>query len=283
MLFQEEIDLTVPVGGEFLREDMAAYFGVKLCGRLLDFVPSYENRRYRPVEYSHPIRYSGRISVEDFKSTQLLTDRPLKATLTGPATLADWALLKSKKYYQNRRIFRMDLARALRREIKHLIEAGAKIIQVDEPALTTKMQNFATDIDAISESIRGFENQVYLILHICYSDQDALDKAFPEILTLPFRQIHMEMANRNYELMKLIEKHGFGDKDVGLGVIDVHSDRIETEEEITAGVKLALRYFHPNQIWLTPDCGLKERSDEIAKKKLQTMTSAAKVCRERFS
>lgn len=280
--FQEEIEITVPVSGEFLREDMAAYFGEQLGGRLLDFVPSYENRRYRPVEYFRAVRYSAPISIDDFKFVQSLTDRPLKATLTGPATLADWALIKSRKYYHNRRIFRMDLARALRKEIKHLINTGAKIIQIDEPALTTKMQTFPMDIEGISESIRGLEDKAYFILHICYSDHAALDTAFPYVLELPFRQIHIEMANRNYSLMQLIEKYGLANKDIGLGVIDVHKDNIETQGEIIEGVKRALDYFRPEQIWLTPDCGLKERSDEVARKKLQVMTETAKICREMF-
>lgn len=282
MNFQEEIDITVPVSGEFLREDMAAYFGTHLGGRLLDFVPSYENRRYRPVEYYQSIQYSQPISVDDFKFVQSLTSRPLKATLTGPATLADWALIRSRKYYRDRRIFRMDLARVLRKEVKYLLDAGGKIIQIDEPALTTKMQNFALDIDAIRETIRGFEGRAYFILHICYSDMEALDEAFPYILELPFHQIHMEMANRNYSLMRFIEKYGFADKDIGLGVIDVHSDRMETKDEIISGVKYARHYFRPEQIWLTPDCGLKERSDKVAREKLRIVTEAAEICREKF-
>jgi len=53
--FQEDIGIDVLVGGEFERQDMAAHFGVEFGGRLLDFVPSYENRRYRPVEYFQDI------------------------------------------------------------------------------------------------------------------------------------------------------------------------------------------------------------------------------------
>jgi 5-methyltetrahydropteroyltriglutamate--homocysteine methyltransferase len=100
------------------------------------------------------------------------------------------------------------------------------------------------------------------------------------MLELPFQQIHMEMANRNYAMLKLIEKYGFGGKDVGLGVIDVHTDRIETVEEIVAGVRRVLPYFKPEQIWLLPDCGLKERSDRVAQAKLKVMCEAAAVCRQ---
>lgn len=282
MDFQKAIGITVPVSGEFLREDMAAYFGIHFGGKLLDFVPSYENRRYRPVEYFKKVGFSAPILVSDFLSVQSLSDCYVKETITGPATLADWALTSYPVYYNDRYLFRRDLARALRVEIEYLSAAGVKILQIDEPALTHKMENFFMDIEAICEAVHGFEEKIYLILHICYSDMEALEQVFPHILKLPFHQIHMEMANRKYSMVSLIEKYGFGGKDIGLGVIDVHTDRIETVDEILLGVKKILPFFRPEQIWLTPDCGLKERSDAVAKKKLRIMTSAAEVCREKF-
>lgn len=290
MRFQEEIDLTIPVGGEFLREDMAVYFGVGFGGRVRDFVPSYENRRYRPIEYFESVRFRGPITLDDFLFCQSLTTRMVKETITGPATLADWGLLSHEPYYHDRRRFRMELAAELRHEIESLIRGGVRVLQLDEPALTTKMENFFVDLSAISETVRGCDD-IYLILHICYSDMEALDAAFPHILQLPFHQIHVEMANRNWSLLQLVEKYGFGGKDIGLGVIDVHTNRIETIDEIVRGVERTLDIrgpdgsvcFSPDTIWLTPDCGLKERSTEVAKTKLRVISEAAAVCRERFS
>ena len=285
MRFQDGIGLTVPVSGEFFREDMAAYFGRAFGGTLRDFVPSYENRRYRPVEYDHYLMRGSAITVKEFLFAQSLTSRPVKETLTGPATLADWALIASPAYYSDRYGFRVDFAASLRKEIGHLRDAGVKVLQIDEPALTTKMETLIMDLDAIYETVRGFDKDFYLILHICYSDTASLDKAFPHILRLPFHQLHMEMANRKYSLLELIKKHGFGGKDIGLGVVDVHTNNIETVDEIVAGVEktLALGCFTPQQIWLTPDCGFKERSDAVAQEKLRKMAAAAEICREKFS
>ncbi|MDP3963563.1 MAG: hypothetical protein Q8Q39_03640 [bacterium] len=290
IIAQEELDITVPVGGEILREDMAAYFGIKLGGALGDFVPSYENRRYRPVIYDKPIVDAGAMIIDDFSFLQSLTRLPMKETLTGPATLADWGLLKLSEYWRDRGLFKRDLAAALRCEIGRLIDAGARIIQIDEPALTTKMRGFESDIAAIRQSFEGFEDRAYFILHICYSDMEALDAAFPEMLKLPFHQIHMEMANRGYALISLIEKYGFGGKDIGLGVTDVHTDRIETVDEIVAGVERTLtirhdgkKVFAPRQLWLTPDCGLKERSDKVTLAKLHVMCEAARILRKRYA
>lgn len=280
MKFQHELDITLPVGGEFSREDMAAFFGLHFGGELLDFVPSYENRRYRPVEYGQIIHPASGATLPDFRAASNLTVRPYKETITGPATLADWALVYHPDYYRGRDFFRKELARVLRAEVDLLVTAGMKVLQVDEPALTTKMSNFFMDFEAIEDTVRGLENRLYLILHICYSDMEALDQAWPHMLKLPFHQIHIEMANRDYAPLGLIEKHGFGGRDIGLGVLDVHTDRIETVDEVVQGVGRVRKFFRPDQIWLTPDCGLKERSDEVARAKLRVMCEAAKICRE---
>lgn len=276
---QDWLGITVPVSGEFARDDMAAYFGRKWGGKEGDYVPSYENRRYRPIVYHDQLLYGQPLTVEDFLFLQSISNRPVKPTLTGPATMADWALIGNGDYYRDQNGFRRELAQAVRAEVRALIDAGATIIQVDEPALTTKTKRLPGDLQAIYDSIVGFQDSAYLVLHLCYSDMGALDRALPDILQLPFHQIHMEMANRGYGLLELIKKHGFGDKDIGLGVVDVHNDRIETVEEIMAGVRRAREMFLPRQIWLTPDCGLKERSEAVALAKLGVMCHAAERCR----
>ncbi len=283
MDFQDKIGISCPVGGEFLREDMAAYFAELLGARLCDFVPSYENRRYRPAEYFRNISIpENSMTAGDFRFVQSLTERPVKETITGPVTMADWGLISHEGYYCDRLAFRTDFARAIRAEIEQMLKAGVKILQIDEPALTTKMKEFAWDTEALYETIRGYENKLYLILHICYSNLNALDRAFPTVLQLPFHQIHMEVANRGDAMFGLIEKHGFGGKDIGLGVIDVHTDKIETVDNVVDMARKARRYFRPEQIWITPDCGLKERSESVAMAKLQVMCEAAKRCRNKL-
>lgn len=279
MDIQNRLIITVPVSGEFARDDMAAYFGRKWGGKEGDHVPSYENRRYHPIIYPDQLQYGQPLTVEDFLFLQSISDRPVKPTLTGPATMADWALLEYPSYYHDQNGFRTEMALAVRAEIKALVDAGATIIQVDEPALTTKMKRLSGDLQAIYDSIVGFQDSAYLVLHLCYSDMRALDQALPDILQLPFHQIHMETANRGYGLLKLIEKHGFGGKDIGLGVVDVHNDTVETVDEIVAGVNRARKLFLSKQIWLTPDCGLKERSKAVALAKLRVMCQAAERCR----
>ncbi len=283
--FQRQIELDFPVSGEFLRGDMAEFFGLQLGGRLMDFVPSYENRCYRPIEY-HDYIYSldKAMTVGDFTIAQSwCPDHPIKHTITGPVTLADWGMVSQPHYYRRPASFRKDLAIALKQEMKYLKKAGVKILQIDEPAFSKEPDNLQMDLDSIQLMLDGLQKAFYLILHICYSDLETLDDVFPHLLSLPFHQIHMEMANRNYVPLALIQKYGLGNKDLGLGVIDVHTNRIETVDEVVAGVTNVRQYLPAERIHLLPDCGLKERSEEVAKAKMQVLVEAARICREKLA
>ena len=69
-------------------------------------------------------------------------------------------------------------------------------------------------------------------------------------------------------------------KEVGLGVVDVHSHRIESVDEVRTNLKRALKVFKPEQVYVDPDCGLKTRTPEEAKEKLRVVVEAARAVRE---
>ncbi|MGT2398254.1 hypothetical protein ACVPOR_15740 [Staphylococcus aureus] len=54
------------------------------------------------------------------------------------------------------------------------------------------------------------------------------------------------------------------DLGIGLGVYDIHSPRIPTEEEITTAINRSLQQID-RSFWVNPDCGLKREK----KKKLK--------------
>ena len=63
-------------------------------------------------------------------------------------------------------------------------------------------------------------------------------------------------------------------------MVDVHSHRIESVEEVIANLKRSLKVFSPEQIYPDPDCGLKTRAPEEAKAKLKVIVEATRAVRE---
>jgi 5-methyltetrahydropteroyltriglutamate--homocysteine methyltransferase len=97
---------------------------------------------------------------------------------------------------------------------------------------------------------------------------------------LPVKQIHLAFKNTDFEYLKLLEKHPFDkDKDLGVGVVDVHSHLVETVEEVEEGIRKTLELMPPEQLWIQPDCGLKTRTWEEAAAKLRVMVQAVREVR----
>jgi 5-methyltetrahydropteroyltriglutamate--homocysteine methyltransferase len=270
--FQESIGMDLLVDGEMYRGDMVAYFAENLEGMTLSgLIRSYGNRYYKKPIAIGPIRRTKPITVEWWSYAQSLTDRPVKGMLTGPYTMCDWSF---DDYYGNRRDFVLALAEVIAREARDLEAAGAEYIQIDEPAVSTRLDELDLVIEAMGIVTSGLK--AHTITHMCYG---RFEEVYPKILELPVDQIDLEMANSGLDLLEKFKEYPFT-KYIGFGVIDVHSHRIETVEEVKARIKTALKYIDTDKIFVDPDCGLKTRTVAEAKAKLQVMQIARNQVRD---
>ena len=268
ILIQEKIGLDILVDGEQYRGDMATYFAENLGGFTISSrVRSYGNRYYRKPIATGAIRWTGPITVDWFRFAQGLTRKPVKGMLTGPYTMMDWSF---DEYYANRRAFCLDLARAIQEEVKALEAAGAQFIQIDEPAVSTRVEELDLAIEAMRIVTQGV--RVKTGTHICYGD---FERAYPKMLDLAVDQFDLEFTNSNFKLLEVIAKVPFT-KEVAFGVVDVHSHRIESVEEIVSAIRKALVVFPPEKLTIDPDCGLKTRLKEESIGKLTNMVAAVR-------
>jgi 5-methyltetrahydropteroyltriglutamate--homocysteine methyltransferase len=269
--FQSSIDTDLVVDGEQYRGDMVAFFAEEMPGlEIGGLVRSYGNRYYRKPIATGPVGRDHPLTVEWWQFAQALTDKPVKGMLTGPYTICDWSF---NEHYDTRRDFVLDLARAIRDEAVDLERAGARYIQIDEPAASTRMD----ELDLVIEAMRIVTEplNVHTITHICYGD---FHNAYPKMLEIPVDQIDLEFANSEYALLEAIEKTPF-DKYIGLGVVDVHSHVIEPVEQIADGIRRSLRYIPANRMFVDPDCGLKTRTVDEAKRMLSHIKQAVDTVR----
>ena len=78
------------------------------------------------------------------------------------------------------------------------------------------------------------------------------------------------------------------DRELGLGVVNPRTDRVETPDEIMHKAERALDFYRPEQLFLNTDCGFgcfASRSvnvEDIAFKKLCSIVAAAEMLRKRF-
>jgi 5-methyltetrahydropteroyltriglutamate--homocysteine methyltransferase len=271
---QEELGIDILVHGEMERGDMVAFFAEQLDSmKIGGLVRSYGNRYYHKPVITGKLRWPGAMTVEMWRFAQGLTDKPVKGVLTGPYTMVDWSF---DEYYDSRREAVLDMARVVRREAEELVKAGARFVQVDEPAASTRPEEMELVSEALGIVTQGLGAKT--ITHICYGD---FARVFHQIANLPVDQLDLEMANSDYDLLHLIRQHKDGfHKELAMGVVDVHSHAAETVEEVKAGIKKGLEVLPPERLYIDPDCGLKTRTWQEAEAKLRVMVQAVREVKQ---
>jgi 5-methyltetrahydropteroyltriglutamate--homocysteine methyltransferase len=270
--FQNSIDTDVVVDGEQYRGDMVAFFAEELPGlEIGGLVRSYGNRYYRKPIATSAVGRDHPVTVEWWSYAQSLTSKPVKGMLTGPYTICDWSF---NEHYSTRRDFVLDLAKVIRAEALDLEKAGARFIQIDEPAASTRMDELDLVIEAMAVVTEPLS--AHTITHICYGD---FHNAYPKMLDIPVDQIDLEFANSDFSLLGEFSDNPFT-KYIGLGVVDVHSHGVEAVEEIAEGIRRALKYLPADRIFVDPDCGLKTRTPDEAKAKLTNIKQAVEIVRK---
>jgi 5-methyltetrahydropteroyltriglutamate--homocysteine methyltransferase len=265
---QERLGLDILVDGEMERGDMTTFFAENYQGMAISgLVRSYGNRYYRKPVVVGEIKRTHPVTLEIFTYAQSLTQKPVKGMLTGPYTMMDWSF---NEYYPNRRETALAFARVIHEEAVDLERAGARYIQIDEPAVSTRLDELDLAIEALGIVTKGLTAKT--ITHMCYGD---FASVYPRLLDLPVDQLDLEMTNSDFDLLEVFKTHPFT-KEIGLGVLDVHSHRIETKEEIVRNIKRALAVLPPEKIYVDPDCGLKTRTPEEAEAKLRVMVEAVR-------
>lgn len=268
---QEDIGIDVLVDGEMYRGDMVTYFAENMVGFAESgLVRSYGNRYYRRPIIKDRIRWEKPISTEWWEFAQSLTKKPIKGMVTGPYTILDWSF---NEYYPTRKDAVLALAKELRKEIEDLVKKGAKIIQIDEPALSVRSEELPLVIDSMHILTEGIS--AYFITHICFGE---LGSIYPGVLELPVNNLDLEASGRIDEILGLFRKDP-PTKDISFGILDVHSHQIEPHVVVIEKLKTVLDAIPPERLWIDPDCGLKTRTPEEAIEKLQVMVKTTKLLR----
>ena len=333
--YQEDAGLDIITDGEQRRDSFYSFVADKLDGiklmsmaELMDYIK--DKSRYEqmlrardvpafaiktPVVVDKVTRKRP-IALDELRFLRKHTKKKIKVSLPGPymLTRASWIEPLSKKGYSSRYELGKEYVRLLREELTMLRDAGASLVQLDEPSLTevvygeASMQTFMCAVitskeepkeeltfatELINEVVQGVDG-LKTCLHVCRGnwskkeetllsgDYTPLVKYFQE---MKVDQLVLELATPRAGNLSVLESLS-GNKELGLGVVNPRTDVYETPEQIASKVRTATKYFDPSDIYLNPDCGFATfaetplNSAESAHKKLLAMATASSELRK---
>jgi 5-methyltetrahydropteroyltriglutamate--homocysteine methyltransferase len=268
-------------------------------------VRAFDNKYYTKAAAVGPVSLRAPFHNEEFSYIRSVARAQLKVPATGAYTIADWSF--DEHYLQGggmlrraterraarkeaRRQFTLDVARnIIRPNIEALIGLGATWIQLDEPGASTEPDELAVFVDSFNETVRGLG--AMFSTHLCFSDYNLF---FPAVQGMTAcQQFAVGFANYDSRALgtsedarpgyRVIRK--FRDLEykpiLGLGVLDIHADFVESPELVRDRILHAVDVFgDPNRIHVTPDCGLRTRSWDVAFRKLRNMGAGVELARK---
>ena len=266
---QIEAGLDVVTDGQIRWDDDLTYIASRLEGFQLGGLIRYfdTNTYYRQPRVTGPVRWRRPILVRDYEFAASASDKPVKAVLTGPYTLA---ALSTDVHYNDRRKLVLDLADALRNEVEALAAAGAPIIQVSEPAIVKEKGDAPLVAEALARLFDGVEAET--AVYTWFGD---LDGALPALLDTPVDTIGLDfrMGPANWDAIKAAKF----DKTLGFGIVDARNTKMESPQEIADAVKRVGEHVPLDRLYLNPSAGLEYLPREVAFDKLKNMVEGARL------
>ena len=290
-VIKDQLDCGIDIitDGEIKRENYIHYHCRHLNGvdfnTLTEKVARTGNYKCWLPTITNKISAADPFLVDEWKSNQSLSNKPVKVTIPGPMTITDTI---ANTHYTSDEEMGYDLAIAINIEIKRLVDAGCKYIQVDEPLFARKPDNaLAFGIKNLEKCFEGInQNNVEKITHICCGYPDKIDAVnYPKAPLDSYTKIAKALDSSKIDSVSIEDAHRYNDLSllknykntkIIFGVIKIASSKIETVEEIENRMKETLKFISKEQLIAAPDCGLGHLNRELAIKKLKIMSLAAK-------
>src|SRR3989304_3188880 len=265
---QTEAGLDIVTDGQIRWDDDQTHIprrldGVEVGGGGAHSLP---NTYYRQPNVSGPVRWREQVLVRDYEFAARHSEKPVKALITGPYTLA---ALSTDSHYGDRRRLVLDLAQALHQEALALAAAGAPVLQVNEAAIVHNKDDAPLLHEAITTMLDGVGTRT--ALHTWFSDAAGI---LPVLNDLPVDVIGLDFVwgPANWDALKV----GPFTRDLGFGIVDARNTRMETADEIAGQIRRVAELVPAERLYINPSCGLESPPREFAFEKLKRMVEGVR-------
>ena len=285
---QENAGIDVIADGELYRFDidhpetngMIDYF-VRPLGNMRTAVGRADQDAFRKLEgmgfrakpagiVEGPLNEGTLDLVHDYQRARALTAATMKFTVTGPHMLSKTLL---DYHYKTRPELCQAIADIL---AKQVAEIDADIVQIDEANITGHPEDAEWALPCINTVLKAVKTKA--AVHFCFGNyggqtiqHGTWDKLIAFLSGLQCDHVLLEVAHRGqWELNHLAQiDPRIG---IGLGVVDVKNNVVETPDEIAQRIEAAEKAIGSGRVtYINPDCGFWMLKRSIADRKMRTL------------
>jgi 5-methyltetrahydropteroyltriglutamate--homocysteine methyltransferase len=284
---QEEAGVDVLSDGEMRR---AGFFTAEFYRHVTGVRPLPPDRRLGAGAHDQQHRFEvvegiaapdGLGVVGEYRHARARTERPLKVTLPGPYTLSGRLTYGPGEVYVDRNAAAEAFVPILRSELVALVEAGADIIQIDEPSPAIHPDAPADFSALFNEAVAPIARRARLGAHLCFGNylgRPLAKRTYRPVLgaMLGFRvdELVLEFANREMAEVEILGEIAAAGRHVAAGVIDVKNSWIETADDVAERVDIVLGAgVSTDDLTLVPDCGFSQTPRAQARAKLRALVA----------
>jgi 5-methyltetrahydropteroyltriglutamate--homocysteine methyltransferase len=225
--------------------------------------------------------------VAEYEAARPRATRPLKVTLPGPYTLSGRLAHGPGQVYGDRVAAAEAFVPIVAAELRGLVDAGAAIIQVDEPSPAIHPDAPADFVALFNAAIEPAVGRARLGAHLCFGNflgRPLAPRSYRPILAamlgFAVEELVLEFANREMSEADILREVVDAGKDVAAGVIDVKNSHVETPAEVAARIELILATgVEPERLALVPDCGFSQTARHLATAKLAALVAGRDLVR----
>ena len=206
----------------------------------------------------------------DFALARSLTSHKLKFTLTGPHMLCKTLL---DRHYGSRPELCLALADVLAEQVAHI---EADVVQVDEANLPGHSEEWKWALEGMNRILDRVRTTPAVHLGFGnYGGQTIQQGSWQNLIDylggLHADHVLLELAHRgNWELPAL--KRVSGSVRLGLGVVDIKTNVVESAEEIARQIDETVAVVGPERIaCINPDCGFWMLKRLVADRKIEAL------------
>ncbi|MEQ8787284.1 MAG: cobalamin-independent methionine synthase II family protein [Pirellulaceae bacterium] len=208
----------------------------------------------------------------DYALYRDLTERPKKFTVTSPYMLAKTL---ADDHYRDRERLVLALADVLKEQIQ---EIDAQVLQVDEANVTGHPDDAPLAAAGINRVLQGAQGEK--AVHLCYGNyggqtiqKGTYEKLIAFLNALEADHVVLEIARRPEQELTMLKdvKPQLG---LGIGVIDIKDNEVETAEQVARRIENAAKTLGEERIqYVHPDCGFWMLPRSVADAKMRALVA----------